>query len=279
MVKIRKKILGILITLIPLHCAPLSWAVENQQFMLFDEIRLKNKPNLTKYGLKKLHLVPAAAMWPKGATLDEPNPEYVKRYIKWEYPKKDIICLNIEHWPVTLNRMDKTTVDRNIEKLLSVFRAAKSVRPNDLIGYYGIIPIRDYHAPVKNIQHEMVKWQDANRYLNRIAKEMDVIFPSLYTFYKDQNGWKKYAKVNLQEARRYGKPVYAFIWPQYHGSNKKLGGKFVGKEYWKVQLETVYQYADGVVIWTPWTNRGYWDENAGWWIATKEFVSEKKLNK
>ena len=41
-----------------------------------------------------------------------------------------------------------------------------------------------------------------------------MIFPSLYTVYDDQGHWLRFAEANMVEARRYGKPVIPFIWPQ-----------------------------------------------------------------
>ena len=42
--------------------------------------------------------------------------------------------------------------------------------------------------------------------------------------------------------------------------------------YWKMELETAKQYADGVVIWGGWTET--WDNNASWWLDTQQFMTE-----
>src|SRR5262249_4133499 len=105
-------------------------------------------------------------------------------------------------------------------------------------------------------------------------------FPSLYTYYPDQAGWVAYAKANLSEARRLapGKPVYCFLWPQYHDSST-LAYQFLPVDYWKLQLQTCRQYADGIVIlgcvgkdgkMNGWLT---WDDNAPWWQATIQFVA------
>jgi hypothetical protein len=61
-----------------------------------------------------------------------------------------------------------------------------------------------------------------------------MFFSILYTFYADRQGWVAYAIAQISEARRKakGKPVYAFIWPQYHESNQLLGGQFLDADYW-----------------------------------------------
>ena len=70
-----------------------------------------------------------------------------------------------------------------------------------------------------------------------------------------------------------GKPVYAFIWPQYDEQNKVLGLQLIPGKFWALQLQTVAQYADGAVIWG-----GYkvnWDEQAPWWQATQQFLQSR----
>ncbi|MDO9084545.1 MAG: hypothetical protein Q7U56_14825, partial [Humidesulfovibrio sp.] len=106
---------------------------------------------------------------------------------------------------------------------------------------------------------------------------VDIIFPSLYTFYDDPAGWKKYAIATIQEAKRYGKPVYPFLWYQYHDSNKLLGGKPIPAAIWRMQLETCLKYADGVVIWGGY--KELWSEEAAWWQETKTFMNALSTGK
>ncbi|MFC1608411.1 hypothetical protein ACFL47_10630, partial [Candidatus Latescibacterota bacterium] len=60
---------------------------------------------------------------------------------------------------------------------------------------------------------------------------------------------------------RYGKPVYPFIWPEYHPSNSQRTGTDVTGPYWRRQL-----------VWGGWQRD--WEDDAPWWIATKEFLAE-----
>ena len=52
-------------------------------------------------------------------------------------------------------------------------------------------------------------------------------------------------------------------------------GNYIDGDYWKLQLETVYKYADGVIIWSPKSHNiaKEWDENESWWIETKLFIN------
>ena len=56
-----------------------------------------------------------------------------------------------------------------------------------------------------------------NDQLRPLAGAVDILFPSLYTFYTDQGGWVRYAYAQIAEARRNanGKPVYVFYGQQY----------------------------------------------------------------
>jgi hypothetical protein len=127
---------------------------------------------------------------------------------------------------------------------------------------------------------EYQSWREENDQLRSLAGAVDVLFPSLYTMYPDQAGWRKYAIAQIEEARRYGngKPVYVFLWPQYHESNLILGGRYLPADYWLFELMTAKEYADGIVIWGGWSsdNRPVeWDENAAWWKVTKEFMKNR----
>ena len=51
--------------------------------------------------------------------------------------------------------------------------------------------------------------------------------------------WIQYANANIAEAQKYGKKVYAFLWLQYHNSNKTRGGQYIDREYWRIQRETI----------------------------------------
>jgi hypothetical protein len=105
--------------------------------------------------------------------------------------------------------------------------------------------------------------------MRSLADHCDVILPSLYTFYEDQNGWEINAVDQIREARQYGKPVYVYLWPQFHDSSHRAF-QYIEKEYWRRQLELCRREADGVVIWGG--NQQTWDENALWWQETLKFM-------
>ena len=107
--------------------------------------------------------------------------------------------------------------------------------------------------------------------MDELAEHVDIVLPSLYTFYNDPQGWDVFAAALLQSARRYNKPVYAFLWPEFHVSNQFLRGKNLPGNFWRHELEFCRARADGIVIWGGWQEQ--WDENAEWWLETKSFLT------
>jgi len=93
----------------------------------------------------------------------------------------------------------------------------------------------------------------------------------MYTFDDDQAAWATRAATEAAEDRALaaGKPVFFFLWPQYHDGTPKQF-QYIDTAYWKFQLTTAYRDADGIVLWG--SSRFAWDETSGWWAATLDFV-------
>jgi hypothetical protein len=187
--------------------------------------------------------------------------------------------LDIEGWDV--RTMDDIVANKNIDKYILVIDTMKKARPDLKFGYYAVLPDRDYGAPVTGNIGSINKWEYRNKRLQRLAAHVDVVCPSLYTLTDNQEGWKVYATENIKRAREYGKPVYPFIWPEYHNSNVRLAGQAIPSEFWQEQLDLVYQQADGVIIWGGADLESadvngivplVWDENMLWWKVTKQFI-------
>ena len=188
--------------------------------------------------------------------------------------------LDIEIWDVHIE--DDNEANENIDKYILVIDTMKKARPDLKFGYYGVLPNRDYWAPVSSDPEKLALWNRINKRLKRLAEYVDVVCPSLYTFYDDLENWKQYALENIKRARQYGKPVYPFLWPEYHNSNKHLRGQFIAGAVWGEQLAYVYEYADGIIVWGGWNlSKEYygpklWNENASWWRVTKAFLRDRQ---
>jgi hypothetical protein len=243
------------------------------KFQVFDATLYKAKPNLGQFGLTPLNVEYPGVLWPKAANMDNvPAAAVVEKLAAGVSQSTGLAVVDIEQWAVT---GDPVTVADSIGKYQQTLQMFQQAAPSLHFGYYAIAPIRDYWNVMAGPQSAgYLAWQKENDAVAPIAQQADALFPSLYTFYTDQVGWKKYAIANIAEARRIapGKPVYVFLWPQYDASTGAQGGEYLPDDYWKMELETAKQYADGVVIWGGWTET--WDDNASWWLETQQFMTE-----
>jgi hypothetical protein len=247
-----------------------------QQFPVFDATGFTQKPDLTQYGLRRITVVYPNFMWEGNKVPDTtslPDRSRITAFAQLANQSTGIVVIDIEHWPLV---GDPATVAETVKKYQTVIQWFKTPAPSLRVGLYGVLPIPDYW---KSLQEKSLPgyaaWQKENDSLAPIAQFVDVLFPSVYTFYEDRNGWQKYAIAEIQEARRHagGKPVYVFLWPQYHVSNKKLANTFLPSDYWRMELETGRKYADGIVIWCC-SNKQTWDDKAPWWLETRSFLNE-----
>lgn len=248
-------------------------------FMVFDGTLYAGKPDLSAHGIRPVSIAYAGqfgARWHKSSdTL--PDKTVVQQVARQALTQNVPVVIDIEHWPLV---GAPTQVRASLSKYMTVLQWFKEAAPGLPVGYYGAPPIRDYWKSLKSpMSKEWASFAKENDQLRPLAGAVDIIFPSLYTYYTDRGGWVRYAYAQIAEARRNanGKPVYVFLWPQYHDSNPSLAWAHIPPDFWRLQLQMAKQYADGIVIWGGWGPKGrvQWDENAAWWKVTKEFM--KKL--
>lgn len=250
----------------------------NPNFKIFDGTMYSNRPSFVEYGIHPLKVIYASALWPNKQARDGVPDLAVIAKLAEEFKSNnaDILCLDIEHWSIQGNNKNK-----NLEKYQKTIQLFKKSLKDSQIGYYGLMPERNYWASMEDGKGKKnIIWQNTNIEHAAFAKSnLDVIFPSLYTFYNNQEDWAKFAIEHIKEAKKYGKPVYAFLWPLYHESNFWRKHEYIGNKYWRLQLETVFKHADGVVIWGGWDFKNskpfVWDEQSEWWQETKNFIKDK----
>jgi len=239
-------------------------------FPVFDTMLHNNKPETGALGLLPMQIVYAGSMWPQNDPREEPNEVTLRSVAKTLEDLGPPVVIDIEHWP--LRNQPDSVIAENIAKYEHVVDIFRDERPDLKFGYYSLVPIRDYWSPVGGDTQKIEAWHEANNRLQGLAEKLDAVFPSLYTFYEDQKGWETYARANIAEARKYNKPVYPFLWFEYHDSNQNLKGKSIPTEYWRLELDLCREVADGVVIWGGWKRT--WNDKAAWWQETKKFLRE-----
>lgn len=238
-----------------------------QGFLIFDGLLYSPMPDLRSQGMPKL--LGAGTTWSPNVSHDEVDPagiktavEFLRRYTRNYY-------FDLEEW--TVSGAPREVIDANIRKLVRTAEIARRSAPDMKFGFYDMAPRSTYWPVVLNKADALAEWWGINRRSAIIAAKVDYLFPSLYTFYDDPSGWELAALATLKEARQYNKPVYPFLWPEFHDSNKKLAGTQVPREFWRRQLEVCRQHADGLVLWGGF--KQLWDEEAPWWVETKLFVN------
>jgi hypothetical protein len=239
----------------------------NRPFIVFDATLYKGKPNLMAFGLQPI--IAGNNFWRPGHSTDNVDDEGVRQEFGHYRNSNGLYYIDIEKWPILFASPAERAA--SINKLDRVLTLARSTAPKLRIGFYGVLPGTAYW-PLVMRDARLQQWRDEDSTdLMPLAQKVDAVFPSLYTYYDDIEGWKTYARMTLEETRRFKKPVYAFLWPQFHDSNEKIRGQYLPVGFWRAELELCYQMADGIVIWGGWT--ATWDEHADWWLETKAFMT------
>ena len=274
-------LLGMAIAAILLPRAHVSTALTavaavSRPFVVFDATLYKNKPSLAAYHVRPLTMLYESRLFVANQPPTAVPSEVIVRSLAYELrASPDPVVLDIERWPLT---GDGLAVPSTVAKYLSVLSWVKGEAPAVPFGLYGTVPIPDYwRAASDPMSPQFLAWRRDNDRLAQIVDHVDALYPSIYTFYPDRQAWVAYAKAQIAEARRLakGKPVYGFLWPLYHNQgNESLGSRPIEPDYWDLQLATMAQYADGVVIWGGWGDHGpeSWNDEAPWWQVTKRFM-------
>ena len=89
-----------------------------------------------------------------------------------------------------------------------------------------------------------------------------------YTFH-DSNVryWHAYAESSVEEARKFGKPVYAWISPSIRG----LGVEQLSYDFFRWQLEVLRPIVDGIVVYQTPAYSGDFYTQQSWWQAIDDF--------
>lgn len=252
-------------------------AASTGPFVVYDATLYKNKPDLGLYGIRPIEVWYESQMFaPNQPTSALPVEQLVRSLARTWTAAKGPVVVDIERWPIT--QADPVSIQSTLGKFLHVLSWIRSEAPGIHVGVYGTVPVYDYwRAASPPMSPHYLEWQRDNARLEQLADHVDALYPSIYTFYPDRQAWIAYAKAQIAEARRLanGKPVYAFLWPQYHEANQALAHRFIEPDYWALQLTTMRQEADGIVIWGGWGDKGpaEWDEAAPWWQVTKTFMA------
>lgn len=248
-------------------------------FRMFNGLFFEGQPDLAAFGLKPIHIVDRGIWAPGVSRIGPPDASRVRSYVR-SLPDDDApIVLDFEDYDLAKDDAQARSGIARLEKILAAFRASGTRRE---LGFYGYVPLIDYwRAVAPSGSEKYTQWQKQNDRAAPLARNVDALFPSIYTYYPKEEQWVTYASAQICEARRLSsKPVYVFLWPNYHNEGNPRPPRPIPGKYWRLQLETAYRLADGIIIWGGWdeaaSKKAPWDPNAEWWHETTRFMEEIK---
>jgi len=216
--------------------------------------------------------------WPGGFNGRMPLESDVRKAAREEAAKNtDYSIIDIEYWPL---RTD-AEVAENLPKLIQILRWMRDEVPSLKLGFYGLVPTYDEQLTYFDESTDYFKqYQALNDKLQPLADVVDALFPSCYTMHKIgyqaqwPTGWATYTRAMIKEARRLApsKPVFPFIWPQYHNGStpKSLAYQYIDGDYWAMQLGVLSTWADGCVLWGTGVE---FDADHEWWKVSEGFMN------
>lgn len=254
---------------------------QSKSFNLYNQVRFSGSPNSLLPLLLPLKIANETQLLnPSDST---PNATAIANFAM-QCPAGVVVTLDLETWPY----YPAAKLTNTINRFLSTISYFKSANATSSIGFYGVPPKQAYQwssiDPVAN-PSGYYNWRIISDSLARMAKNVDNFQPSFYAYDADTISWRKMVDTTIAAIRRYSttKPIYAYVWPQYHQGTAPLQLQFIDTAIWKYELRTLYDRADGAIIWTSNKdvsgNTIYWDPNMLWWQATKSFMVEKSLAK
>lgn len=259
----------------------ISTATE-KKFEIFGAILYQNTPDLSKYGFKKIHLFYEDELLDKHTISNKINKEKIKNAAKLSLSEPNIpVCLDIESWE--FDNLDK---NKFLSNYIAVINYFKMYNKKSNVGYFGIFPRDSPHAEYSyknNIRETVIMpvWHKSNNFTKSIGKKVDIYYPVFYTRYKDRDIWIKIVKEKVEKIKEINQnaKIYGFIWPQYYTDDPKY--KFIEREVWREQLETLYKYCDGAVIWSHYLGpEGYpinFDYQMDWFQETIDFIKDYNI--
>lgn len=192
------------------------------------------------------------------------------------------VTLDLETWPY----YPQAELDKTVGNFLTVIKAFRSANTHSPIGFYGVPPKQAYEwkniDPVNN-PSGYGNWLYINNALAPLAANVQLFLPSFYAYDPDTTSWRKMVDATVAAIKGYGapRPIYAYIWPQYHQGSSPYNLQYIDTAIWRYQLQVMYDRVNGCIVWTSnkdshgnWIS---WDPNMPWWQATKSFLVDKGM--
>lgn len=239
-----------------MHAQTASVPPAHPSFLVYDNFFYKGRPDIDPSGMIRANIIYEGMIWPNKINYGSlPDAATFQATVRAHSLNPGPIVLDVERLPL---HGSKKIMQEHLKVLQTLADWAHLAAPGKIVGYYGT--------------NTLSRLDRASRpYARQLAQHVDAFFPSLYTFSSDRKQWTAKAVLFTKEDRAlaHSKPVYCYIWPQYHDGTPQQF-VFIDASYWLFQLQTAYQLCDGIVIWGP--SKFSWQDSTGWWQTTQKFV-------
>ncbi len=263
--------------------------LRSKDFMVFESTLYKNKPSDLGHGVKYVPVIYEKRFWPDNVTDHSslPDESHVRKLMRGFKTDSNYVVLDIECWPIRGYTRKLHVVQESIEKYLTVLNWVKDERPDLEIGYFGFPKNNYVESQGKMGSKKYIKHQSEIDLVRPIFSEVNILYPSAYTFEPSFSKWKDAFDGMISKVRKiYTGRIHVFMSPSYIESkylgNFEVANRMLPVDLWRKQLEYAYKYADGIIIWGGWKDhngvRLQWDPNYEWWIETKLFMKSKSIN-
>jgi len=234
--------------------APVTTTPTAAKFQVYDNMFYSGKPNTGPFGLIPSNIAYEADIWPNGATASS------ETVLPSRSSFDALMATKAKAGPLVLDvELLGLNSAQNEQVLATLADWVHQDWPGKVVGYYGTNTLTGV-SPQNLV------------YAQELATHVDVMFPPMYTFNTDESAWATLAATEAAEARSIapGKPVYFYIWPQYH-QGTPMADQYLTPAYWTFELQTSQGIADGVVLWS--SSSEAWNDSDGWWEATQAFMA------
>ena len=183
---------------------------------------------------------------------------WIKKVVPQYYNAEphSLFVLDIEHFFFGINHTFGSAASgyRELTKAITIWR--ENLPKGTPLGYYAMFPYRDYwsYQDPKN----QVIWNDCTAVSIKMMKEhLDFVAPSLYTLNNNHSEWMKFAKANIDQAKKFDLPVYCYLWPRYYVPSKEVyAGKLMPYKDFMEQMQFCLDQGCNVILWD---NQGVWE--------------------
>jgi hypothetical protein len=227
-----------------------------RRFVVYDNMYYRGMPNTTPFGLVRSNIVYENKIWPHKRDVGGlPTRFAFDSTVRPLTIDPGPVVIDIESLPLTGS---PDAAARNARTLATLADWMHQSAPGKVVGFYGTNTLSKVPPPSLAVAGEL-------------AAHVDAFFPPVYTFDDDRDAYERRAQAAAAEAHDLGpaKPVYFYLWPQYHDGTPKAF-QYVSADYWAFQLATARRLANGIVIWSP--SRFTWDDSSRWWTQTEAFM-------